>query len=180
MNMFRYSDILNRSIFISDILEFKIPDDSVIRGIIDNDSKYPIISIINELHIIKLSSVETYNILDIYIYYKNLVSAICRSINKTCSDNVLDILAAYAFPEITVSIDNISEVSALFEKFIDIDLNYDDELWYMQETVRYKLLNLYTQHDVVCNIDKIRSLLSVVKTNKEKYDSITATIESIK
>lgn len=182
MNMFRYSDVLNRSMFISDILEFKIPDDSIILGIVDNNDAYAIITTINELNSIKISFVETYSVLELYTYYKNLVAAICRTIGKSYSDDVLDIVTAYAFPETIIPVDNMNEVLTLFEKSINTNLESDDddEVWYMQETAKYKLLNLYTQYDAVDNIDKIRALLSIVKANKEKYDNITATIESIK
>ena len=167
MNIFRYSNILNRSIFMSDVLELKIPDSSIISDIVEETDEYPLISIANFIRGIIITPMDSINVEQLYNYYKDLAIAICQSINKEYDNDTINIIAAYIFPETTLGMDAVNEILPLFENIAIKNIDDNDEVWFMIETIRYKLLSLYTQTE----IDKIRELLPIIKENKNKYDN---------
>ena len=179
MSLSKYSSSINLSIFIFDVLDFKVPENSVICSVVGDlvDYEYPFISAINNIRGAVVSPINKRTVSDTHSYYKDIIISMCNIVGKNCTDSVLDILAAYIFPTRVVSSDDVEDVLRLLESVIDIEIDSDDELWYIRETVRYKLLNMYTRYGAVDNIDKIRELMSVVKSNKEKYDRINTAIE---
>ena len=183
MGIFKYSDILNYCTFISDVQEFKVPDYSSVCSVVNEyiNNEYPLISIVKIFCDMHMPFVQNHDFSDIYLYYKNILTLVCKALGRSYNDNMIDIIVMYVFILIN-QLNDFDEILNQLEVVIstEISVDQDDELWYMKEIERYKVLNIYIDQDANGNIDKIKALLPIVKANKEKYDSITTKIESIK
>lgn len=179
MNNFLNSKFLNDSIFMADVSELKIPNEEIIYNIINNleNKDYSLLYLLKLVSTLNIFLLEQHmNFEIISNYYKLLFKEFCDLLNKKYDEKILNMLITYVLKDeyrdnkrgqLIIDIENI---------LYDDELNNflaDDEYWYILESLKYFLLNLYTTYKTQDNIIKLRPIIADVQQNKEKYDTIS-------
>lgn len=177
------SQFLNYCMFMTELLDFKTPNDKVVNSIIEKykNDKYTLLSILGAVNCIEMSLKDIHSLEELFDYNKSIVYLFCDKLHRKYNDNIIDILVTYSIPVQMVYQENIGmqKMIEFYEKILysaDEDIE-DDEIWFMRESIKRRLLHIYTMKPEYY-IEKSRNLHSIIKVNKDRFNNIKTSIES--
>lgn len=179
MSVPEYSKDVNYCAFMQNVSELKIPDDLAVKRLVEGyaGSDYRLILLANDLRGVELFDMSMHSFKETYQYYKTLLPVLCKTLGRSYSGDMIDILIAATAPIPESSEQGLDEALGLLESVLDTDLVLGGELWYLRESVRYRLLDVYASRKLENSLDRIRDLLPVAKANKELYTSIQTSVD---
>ena len=178
MNNFNNTYFLNYGTFIADLSELKISETEIIENILSKieNKDYSLLFILKIISTINIYLLKEYSFDIVENFYKNLLIKIYNILNKNYDEQILNILIVYLLKDEYTDKTQESLIISLEEI---VNNNYsenlliDDEFWYVLESLKYYLLNLYATYKTYENAPKLRTLINDLKENKEKYDIIS-------
>lgn len=66
--------------------------------------------------------------------------------------------------------------ASILEKYIDTEEVLSDEMWFMLESLKYHMLSKWMR-DGMPDFDKVKSIVSLLKQNKARYEELTVKFE---
>lgn len=113
-----------------------------------------------------------------YNYFYNLSAQIKRLSGYDYSEDDLKIYTMYAtavFPIDYKSAQGVQEITKMIEKIFDLKASGDNER-YAQETVKYKLLHLYSEQISSGRYEDMKALLDDLNDSREHFESLQNTV----
>lgn len=108
-------------------------------------------------------------------YYKKLVDQIGAILGISYTDEEKLIYALYVSPRVMIlDLDNLDyyrDILNIYENAIKIETS-DDSVWYARENVKYKLLDLYAWWPNQEYYEKMKAMLTELKSTKTKFDEV--------
>lgn len=150
-------------------------DDDTIRTILDDYEEKD--SIIRIFAIGNFPFSSSFSLEEKLDYYKSLADQIGNILGVTYTEEEKIIYSLYSISRyiydanVPGQLDKAKQVISLYEDAIQIEID-SDVAWFARQCVKYKLLDLYASWPTDKMYNKMKTLMSELKAEKLKYDSI--------